>query len=187
MTNTFYIKDQATRQAFQEAVLANTYWKPTWFLTKTFRHSTGEQQAIKEFRRWCKTVACKTGAHLFPIASVEPGHKRRTHIHACILLDRDIKYRAIQPTWHCGYSWANRWDPKKGGVVYLLTGHKFIPWDKPACKRTSKCRPKCKALSKFDWEWRQFTNGDLVSASDHRLVALSQNWNQYQSTGRCNI
>ena len=175
MNHTFYIKDQATRQAFQNAVLSNKYWKATWFLTKTFKFGTTEQNALFQFRKWAKDVVNSTGCHLFPIASIDVDENKRVHIHAVILLDRYIKYRAVQPTWKCGFSWANRFDPTKGGIIYLLTGHKFIPFTKPFCKRTSKCRPKCQAFRKYEWEWRQFTNGSLVSASNPTAVASTMN------------
>jgi hypothetical protein len=181
----FYIKDHKTKQAFQDAVTSNQYWKASWFITKTFKFGTTEGKAIKEFILWCKGVVHATGCHMYPIASIDIDDNGRTHIHAVILLDRYIKYRAVQPTWRCGFAWAKRFDPKRGGIIYLLTGHKYIQFQKPFCKRTSKCRPECSVLNnKSDWEWRQFTNGKLVSASGPSVAAYSLNCLQTQPTGR---
>jgi hypothetical protein len=172
------IKSQRIKQHIQDMVVASDYWKASWFLTKTFRFGISEGEAIREFKIWCKSVCEKAGCHIFPIASVDVNEKGRAHIHAVLLIDRDIKYRTVHPTWRCGYSWEKRFDPNKGGCIYLLTGHKFIPFHKPFCGGKSKCKGRrgCKAFT-INTDWKKFTLEGLASASRPYVSAFPLNIN----------
>ncbi len=171
---TYTIKSAELRNRIRLAAENNETYKVQWFVTKTFSRKTTIGNGIKQFCLWCDDVADKTGAHVCPIASIHRDEKRRVHIHGAILADRRIKYREVHNNWRCGYSWDALYEKGRGGINYLLTDHRYIPFHKPFCPGSSRCRRSrgCVALLNDDWKSLRFNQSDL--ASDPCVVAIGR-------------
>ena len=165
----------------REAAESNTRWKPTWFVTKTFRYGTAIELARAKYLRWIKEVVGETGAHICPITTIHRDTKGRVHIHSCLCLDRKINYRSVHNTWRFGFSWDKRYKHGKGGINYILTDHCYIPLEKPFCPRTCKCRTKkgCKALQSD--EWKSLMVGAIGLPSSPFVAATRKTNKQTQS------